>query len=494
MNRLCASLAAASLFLLPAFVAQGHEGDDHGVEKTSVGARSTLHADAFRRSAESTEFEIVVAHEDLEPGKRSPLHLYVSDWRTNAPVEGARIEITEEGADSSWTAVAESPGVYRLDYVFAKKGYAALDIVVRAGETLDLLAVDSLPVGVPPASLASAPGSAGGMRGSGEPGHGLPAWAFLAFAGLGLLIAAVLWIVARSARRRRSARAFFLLFTLGLAAAFSESARAQSTSPYMAKEAQFLIGLRTEPAREETLSEGVNAFGTVVADPSAMADLVAPQTGKLTGTRSWKVGDRIARGEAFGSLLVVDELPVRAPIAGTISEVLAVPGQTVAAGQTLARVVSLDRVRIEIPLYGEDLGRGLRARSATVRVSALPEREFEARIEGLAPGSHQGGPAVPLVLSAANKGALLRPGMVVEITLALPGASPRVTVPAAAILRTEKGPVAFVKTGPETFELRNVTLGTRHGDRVAIERGVSPGERVVTSGGFSLFAGSGVRH
>jgi len=248
----------------------------------------------------------------------------------------------------------------------------------------------------------------------------------------------------------------------------------------MAKEAQFDLGLRTVVARVDSLAETRRAFGTVVADPAAGADVVAPQNGKFVGRRTWRIGDRIARGQALGAVLVIDELPVRAPLSGTIAAVSVVPGQTVTAGQVVARIVNLDRVRVEVALYGDALAAATRARSAVVRLPALPGRTFAARSEGLAPAA-TGGPSVPLVLSVANAGDLLRPGMVVEAELTLPGATPAIVVPTAAVLQTERGPAVFVKVAPEAFALRPVTLAGSAGDRVGIQSGIAAGERVVIS-------------
>jgi multidrug efflux pump subunit AcrA (membrane-fusion protein) len=249
---------------------------------------------------------------------------------------------------------------------------------------------------------------------------------------------------------------------------------------YMAKEGQFALGLRTVVARVDSLAETRRAFGTVVADPSAGADIVAPQGGKFVGRRTWRMGDRIARGQALGSVLVIDELPVRAPLGGTIAALTVVPGQTVSAGQVLARIVNLDRVRVEVALYGDALAAATRARGAVVRLPALPGRTFAARIEGLASAA-TGGPSVPLVLSVANAGDLLRPGMVVEAELTLPGAVRSIVIPSAAVIQTERGPAVFVKVAPEAFALRPVTLGPAAGDRVAIRAGIAAGERVVVT-------------
>jgi multidrug efflux pump subunit AcrA (membrane-fusion protein) len=477
--------------------ARAHVGDDHAEEPAPAGA--TAQAGGGSHVAESDVHELLVRIGELDPGHRATIRLLLSERDTNAPVGGAALEVVHSAGDTAWEARAESPGIYAAEVMFPAAGFVGLEVVVRRGDEIDLLSIDSVRVGPPPVPTAA--GVAGGS--------GLPGWAFAAFAGFGVLAVLGLVLVARARGARRPSRALGLLAALSLAATLSGVARAHEGelhgdeepppaldahrlqgaagrtgvppgARFMAKEAQFDLGLRTAVARLDSLAETRRAFGTVVADPSAGADVVAPQTGKFVGRRTWRIGDRVARGQALGALLVIDELPIRAPLGGTIAAVSVVPGQSVTAGQVIARVVNFDRVRVEVALYGDALSAATRARGAVVRLPALPGRTFPARSEGLAPTA-TGGPSVPLVLSVANAGDLLRPGMVVEAELLLPGAKPAIVVPAAAVLQTERGPAVFVKVAPEAFVLRPVTIGAAAGDRVAIQAGVAAGERVVVS-------------
>ena len=485
-----------------------HEGDDHAAESAPA-ARLSGDADGTQsRVTESAAHELLFRADEIEPAHRSTVHLFLCELETNAPITGARLEVASASHDSVWNARAESPGVYVADIAIPVAGTFTLDVVVRHGEEIDLLSIDSVRVGVAPPGAGIA-ASAGG---------GLPPWAFAAFAGFGVLAIASLALFARARAGRKAGpgRALSILVALSVAALLARGAIAHEGevhgegeaepernehalhaaagraavpvgARYMAKEAQFDLGLLTAVARVDSLSETRRAFGTVVADPSAAADIVAPQTGRFVGRRAWRIGDRVARGQALGAVLVVDELPVRTPIRGTITAISAVPGQTVAAGQAIARVTDLDRVRVEVALYGEALSAASRARSAVVRLPALPGRVLEARVEGLAPAS-DGGPSVPLVLDVRGGGDVLRPGMVVEAELRLPGATPSIVVPARAVLSTERGPVVFVKVGPEAFVQRAVTLGPSAGDRVAVASGVAEGERVVVSAAAPLLS------
>ena len=61
-------------------------------------------------------------------------------------------------------------------------------------------------------------------------------------------------------------------------------------------------------------------------------------------------------------------------------------------------------------------------------------------------------------------------------------ASESTAVPRSAVLQDEGRDVVYVQTEGEAFEERVVRLGNQAGGWVAIDGGVTPGERVVTRG------------
>lgn len=61
-------------------------------------------------------------------------------------------------------------------------------------------------------------------------------------------------------------------------------------------------------------------------------------------------------------------------------------------------------------------------------------------------------------------------------------------MPSAAIQQTEAGPIAFVRTGNDRFEKRDLTLGVQRADWVEVKSGVQADETVATQGSFGLKA------
>jgi multidrug efflux pump subunit AcrA (membrane-fusion protein) len=88
-------------------------------------------------------------------------------------------------------------------------------------------------------------------------------------------------------------------------------------------------------------------------------------------------------------------------------------------------------------------------------------------------------------LDANNPGLRMKPDMFVNVEFGVVTAA-QLTVPAEAVLDTGDRQTVFVDLGNGYLEPRPVVVGERIGDRVAIVRGLTSGERVVSSGTFLI--------
>lgn len=99
---------------------------------------------------------------------------------------------------------------------------------------------------------------------------------------------------------------------------------------------------------------------------------------------------------------------------------------------------------------------------------------------------------VNLRATIPNNAHLFWPGRFVNIRLILGTIPQAVLVPAAAPQVSAEGTYVFV-IKDSVAERRDVTLGQRQGDLVVIEKGVSAGEQVVTTGQLGVSKGAKVR-
>lgn len=181
------------LLLLAAAPALAHGGEDHG-----DGAASTaVGPGAVTTAAMTGRFEVVLTHAPVRGGQPYVGTLYLADYETNRPVEGAALTVQALGVPGA-VAVEETgePGVYAVSLPggFPRDGRYDVSVSVRAGAASDLVLLTGLYVG--PAEDPAAEPTAEPSGGPGVP------WAWvLGVAVLGLALAAFL---VRSARQRRA--------------------------------------------------------------------------------------------------------------------------------------------------------------------------------------------------------------------------------------------------------------------------------------------------
>jgi multidrug efflux system membrane fusion protein len=97
---------------------------------------------------------------------------------------------------------------------------------------------------------------------------------------------------------------------------------------------------------------------------------------------------------------------------------------------------------------------------------------------------------IQLKATFANTDRALWPGAFVDVVLTLATETDATVAPSSAITNGQKGTQVYVVKGDNTVELRPVTVGRSIGQEVIIEKGVQPGEKVVTVGQLRLSPGA----
>jgi membrane fusion protein, multidrug efflux system len=92
-----------------------------------------------------------------------------------------------------------------------------------------------------------------------------------------------------------------------------------------------------------------------------------------------------------------------------------------------------------------------------------------------------------------NHERVLWPGQLVNATLTLDTLSHVTMVPSEAVQAGQQGQFVYVVKPDQSVERRDITTGAVVNKRIAIQKGVSPGETVVTDGQLTLFPGAHVR-
>ncbi len=92
-----------------------------------------------------------------------------------------------------------------------------------------------------------------------------------------------------------------------------------------------------------------------------------------------------------------------------------------------------------------------------------------------------------------NQDGALWPGEFVNVGLTLFTQPNALVVPSPAIVQGQQGPFVFVVKADGSAEMRPVVIGRVAGDLTVVDRGLAPGESVVTDGQLRLTAGAHVQ-
>ena len=209
---------------------------------------------------------------------------------------------------------------------------------------------------------------------------------------------------------------------------------------------------------------------------------------EILGVGESEIGALEERGA--GGRATSDAL-VRSPVAGVITQRSIGEGQAMASvtngGSAPAMVVSdLSRVWLVGDLREADAPKARVGQTLQVRVLALPDRVFEAKVDYVAPTVDPNSRRVAVRAEIANPDGLLKPEMFAEASLTLDGARQSVAVPENAVIYEGDTARVWVAHDGRKLELRQIQAGRAADGMVEVLSGLQPGEQVATGGALFI--------
>jgi Cu(I)/Ag(I) efflux system membrane fusion protein len=197
----------------------------------------------------------------------------------------------------------------------------------------------------------------------------------------------------------------------------------------------------------------------------------------------WDVGEHQIR-ELEESGKPSFQQTIRSPASGVVLEKMVVAGQSVQAGMTLYKIADLSTIWVYGDIYEYELPFVKVGQAAEIRLSYAPDRVFDAKVAYLYPTLDPKSRTLKVRFELRNSAdQFLRPQMYGDVTLRVP-LGERLVVPKTALLDSGRRQIVFVAAGEGRLEPRDVELGDRVDDFVEIKKGLSAGERIVTSANF----------
>ena len=232
-------------------------------------------------------------------------------------------------------------------------------------------------------------------------------------------------------------------------------------------------------AAESTISAPVhvaavdlaNAEAALIAlEQGAPAPLIAQDQAKITGARAQVTVARSALAQTV----------VRAPSAGTITQVLVQPGSSVDVATPIAAIADLNHLAVSLDLSEFDAARVRRGMRAFVSVDALGGKGFPGRVvfEAISGVDNGGVVTFPLRVSL-DRAPGTRIGMNVSARIVVARRLDVVKVPLEVLQRDDQGRAFVTVVDPAGHaSARLVSTGLATNKDVEIRRGLRAGERV----------------
>ena len=209
---------------------------------------------------------------------------------------------------------------------------------------------------------------------------------------------------------------------------------------------------------------------------------------------------RTTEATVYTASIPLGDAQLRAPLSAVVIERKIEIGQLVSTGTPAFVLADLSSVKAafgvpDLALQNFKLGDTL-----TMTTDAIPGTELTGHISRISPAADQSSRVFDVEVTIPNLQGLLKPGMIASIAVNETSGSTAIPiVPLTSITRSKADPNAYAVMvvedagGKHVARLRNVTLGESHGNSVAVNSGVKPGEIVITTGVTQVADGEEVR-
>lgn len=314
-------------------------------------------------------------------------------------------------------------------------------------------------------------------------------------------------------------------------------------SVFLPKPAQRQLSVRTVLVNEAELAKGIELAGKVVMDPNAGGKVQATMAGRIeAGPRGLPMpGQAVRKGEVLAYVLasaapiersnqvaqlaelrssltvaqkrlarlkeLSDTVPQKeieaaeaevaslearanavggglsgrealvAPVGGVIASASVVAGQVVDARELVYEIVDPNRLSVEALSFDADLAGNVGGATLAVGSQRVP-LQFAGAARSLKDQ------ALPLNFKAKNAAlATLAVGQPVRVFVQTKAKEKGIAVPAASLMKNAANQtIVWVKTAPERFEPRVVTVAPLDGVSVLVASGLKSGDRVALQG------------
>ncbi len=295
------------------------------------------------------------------------------------------------------------------------------------------------------------------------------------------------------------------------------------------------MGVRTAPAREETLWKYIETVGRIAYDETRLAHVHPRAAGWMEQLDLRAEGDPVERGQLIGRLYseeilsaqvdflialdqsngkrriekarnrlrllgvpegtisliqkrgeTINTVPILANAGGVVTMLGARRGMYVTPDTEIVTIADLSRIWVLVDVYEHQIDWLAAGVSAEIRVPAYPGQVWEGAVEYIYPELDPKSRTLKVRLAFDNSEGLLKANMFAEVVIFGGPKREVLAVPAESVIETGRRVSVVLALGEGRFQPVDVVTGMRGDGLVEILSGIRAGDQVVTSGQFLI--------
>lgn len=269
----------------------------------------------------------------------------------------------------------------------------------------------------------------------------------------------------------------------------TESAGGEETEVTLSNAAIHNLGIITEPAILDKLSERLDMNATISFLPEKHAQISSRFEGKVKEIFV-QIGEKVSKGQ---KLLSVDPVflgspPVitQSPIDGYITSQNVVIGQSATKDTVMMEVADPSDVLVTGKAFETpEIARLKVGQNVTVTTPTYISKIFNGTVQRIDISLKTSSRTLDVYALVKNPDQRLLANMQAILSVAISKAEPVLAVPARAILGDGGNKFLYVRN-KNKFERRNLMLGKKYGSLQEVIEGVLPDEEIVVQGQYQL--------
>lgn len=258
------------------------------------------------------------------------------------------------------------------------------------------------------------------------------------------------------------------------------------------KEGQKLLAVDVK-AQTSAVADAKARYDQAVSDYERKKKLFAEKIIPKGDLESAETQVETAKAALDTAGINIEDSSLSSPITGTLDRLLVDKGENINVGQSVMKIVDIDRVTVELPIPEKDIlyfktGQDVNIEFERGKGDLL---EFPGKIEFVSLTADESTRTYLVKVGVANPKRLLRPGMIVRAHLVRRQMTEAIAVPFFTIIDREEGKAVFVLEG-DLAKSRKIEYGAFYKGLVEVTSGLKLGEKLVIVGQRDLVDGTKV--